>query len=278
MVNLLYSRSSKTKCLVALFMMCMSKHHAQNGISFYAGAGGNTVLSNYANAVELDNKGKGKVSTCFNFDTKLKFSRHFSVSLNYLWTKNHIKVEFDNVQVTYFDHYSQTGGTVGTLTYQDDLYLKGSYIGASLNYEVRFSKSNLIFSLGLNRAMFGSANNKIDRYYESVPANSSYSNVEQRQTSSLTGANFMAASAAARYSRMIYKDKIGIFAQAIFMYNFINYSSEFTHSSLGWEDRYKYTYGNGITEVNGYYTLSYHSANCTLGIFYNINFRKNEDR
>lgn len=279
MVTHIYLRSLRTRsALFAILLLCVSKYYTQNGISFYVGAGGNIPLSNYANAVELDNKGKGKLSNCFNFETKLKFSKHFSVSLNYLWTKNHIQARFDQVQVSYFDRYTQTGGQLGSLTYVDDLYLYGNYVGVNLNYEVPFSKNKLMFSLGVNRGLFNSSKNRIDRNYESVPANSSYSNVDSRQTSTLTGPNFMAANAKIRYDRMVYKNSIGLFAEIMFVYNVIDYSFEYTHSSLGWEDRYIYTYGNGRTEVNRYYTLSYHSLNGALGVFFNIDFKKNENR
>jgi hypothetical protein len=251
------------------------KGNAQKSITFYGGAGVNTVLPNYTNAVELKNKGKGILSNSFNFETKFKFSNHFSLSLNYLFMKNHIRARFDDVQVTYFNRYTQSGGKIGSLTFVDDLYLHGHYLGVNLNYEVPFSKNTIIFSLGLNRGLFDSKRNKIDRYYESVPGNSSYSNINARQTSNLTGPKFMAANASVRYSRNL-NEKFGLFAQAIFIYNIIEYSYEFTHSSLGWEDRYIYTYGNGVTAVNSYYTLSYHTLNVTFGIFYPINFRKNE--
>lgn len=279
MATHIYLRSLRTRsALFAILFLCSSEYYTQNGISFYVGAGGNLPLPNYANAVELDNKGKGKPSNAFNLETKLKFSKHFSLSLNYLRCKNHLQVRFDEIQVSYFHRQSQTGGYVGSLTYVDDLYLYGNYLGLNLNYETRFAKNNLIFSLGANRGLFSSDKNKIDRYYESVPSNSTFSNVEARQSSTLTGPNLIALNASIRYERMIYNDKFGVFAQVNFMYNFISYSYEFAHSSLGWDDSYSYTYGNGSTSVNRYYTLSYHSLNCTAGIFYNISFRKNESR
>lgn len=277
MANLIYLRSSRTKhCLLPAFLLCMFVASAQNGISFYAGIGANKVLSKYASSGDLKNNGNGKLSASFNFETKLKFSKHFSISLNYLWVKNHITSRFSDVKVTYFNRYTQTGGSVGNLTYADELYLYGNYIGASLNYEVPFSKNKLIFSLGLNRAFFDSRKNRVDRYYETVPPNSSYSNIDSRQSSSLTGTKFMAVNASIRYDRMIYKDRLGLFAQAIFMYNFIDYSFEFEHSTMGWEDRYIYDY-NGSSQINRYYRLKYNSLNFTLGIFCNINFKKNED-
>jgi hypothetical protein len=278
MVNLLCLRSLRTKCwLLAVFILLLSKYHAQKGISFYAGIGGNKVLSKYASAGDLKNKGVGRISSSFNLETKLKFSKHFSASINYLWAKNRITSRFNDVKVTYFNRYTQTGGTLGNLTYVDELYLYGNYIGLNLNYEVPFSKNNFIFSLGLDRALFSSAKNRVDRYYEKVPANSSYSNVEAHQSSSLTGPNFMAVNASLRYGRMIYRDKVGLFAQAIFMYNFIDYAFEYTHSTMGWDENYIYNF-SGSSQVNRYHRLKYHSLNFTLGLFYNINFRKNEDR
>ncbi len=278
MVSQLYLRLLKTKWqLTAFLLFYVSLCNAQNGISFYAGMGGNQVFSEYASVGDLKNKGTGRVSASFNAGTKLKFSKHLSISLNYLWIKNHITSRFNNVDVTYFNHYSQTGGRVGSLTFVDDLYLYGNCVGVGINYEVPFSKNNLVFSLGLNRALFGSAKNRIDRYYESIPANSTYSNIDLRQSSNLVGTKFWAVNASVRYDRMIHKDQIGVFAQAIFMYNFIDYSFEFSHAPLGWEDRYIYTYGNGSSEVNRYYRLKYHTLNFALGIFYNISFRKHED-
>ncbi len=278
MVSQIYLGLLRTKfSFLTMFLLCAAKYDAQNGISFYAGMGGNQVFAKYASVGDLRNKGTGKLSASFNFETKLKFSKHFSISLNYLWARNHIESRFNDVEVTYFNRYSQTGGRVGSLTYVDDLYLYGNYVGVSLNYEVPFTKNNLVLSLGLNRALFGSGQNRIDRYYESVPANSNYSNIDLHQNSGLTGTKFMAANASIRYSRMIYKDKIGLFAQTIFMYNFIDYSFEFSHAPMGWEDRYIYTYGNASTQLNRYYRLKYHSLNFTVGILYNISFRKHEN-
>lgn len=277
MATQIYLRSLRTRSAIfAILLLSALKYHAQNGVSFYLGTGGNVPFSRYANAVELDNKAKGKLSTSFNFETKLKFSKHFSVSLNYLWTKNHLQVRFDEIQVSYFHRQSQTGGYLGSLTYVDDLYLYGNNIGLSLNYNVAFSKNKLLFSLGLNRAFFNSSMNRIDRDYGIVPANTSYANIDKHQTSSLEGPKFWAPNAKIRYERLIRKNSIGLFAEVSFMYNIIDYSFEFEHSSLGWEDRYNYAYGNGGTSVNRYYTLSYHSLNCTLGVFFNINFKKNE--
>lgn len=246
---------------------------SQKNFRLHAGAGVNTVFSSKVNASDLKNEGKGGSSYVIDLDATLKFSRHFSFSLSYQRFKNDIAVRFEDVEVVSFNYQT----TVGRITFEDKLHLHANQIGLNFNYENSFQANNIILSVGVNRAYYNSRLNSIERYYESVPPNSSFSNIEQRQTSQLTGPQITALNASLMYERMIYKDRIGVSAKVNFIYNFISHSYEYTHADMGWENGYHYTFGVETISSMRYYRISYNTLNFTLGVFYKLNFSKHED-
>lgn len=263
---------------ISLFCVALFAHipngMAQRNFRIQVGGGVNQVFSNKANASDLKNEGQGRVAYTVDIDGTFTFSKHFGVSLSYMKFKNNLFVRFEDVEVVSFDYKS----TIGYITFDDNLYLYGNQIGINFNYENPFKKNNIVFSLGINRAYYNSKQNYVDRHYESVPANSSFSNIEARQSSPLSGPKITALNASLMYERLIYKDKFGLSAKVNFIYNFISSSYQYTHSDMDWENRYHYTFGTGTISSMRYYRLSYNTLNFTLGVFYKLNIGKHEDR
>lgn len=247
---------------------------AQKNVRLLAGAGLNQVFSSKANASDLKNEGKGESSFLIDVAGTLKFSKHISFSLSYQRLKNTLKIRFENVEVVSFNYQS----VVGNITFEDRLHLYANQLGLNLNFESPFDRNNIVLSLGINRAYYNSKQNYVDRHYESVPANSSFSNLERKQNSYLTGPQITALNASLMYERMLYKDRIGLAVKVDFIYNFISHSYEYTHADMGWENGYHYTFGVETISSMKYYRLSYNTLNFTMGFFYKLNFGKHENQ
>ena len=257
-------------CFFILFILM--KSFSQKNVRIHAGVGVNQIFSNKVYASDLENRGSGTPSYMFHLDGTLKFSKFLSISVGYMRIKNHINIRFQDMEVTSYNNQTN----IGSITFEDDIFLYGNQIGINLNYEKTFKRNNFVFSLGGNRTYYNSEMNYINRHYASVPSNSKFSNIDSRQTSKMIGPKVMALDADLMYERMFYKNNIGFFAKLKFIYNFIDYSFEYTHGKLGWEDRYHYTYGNATISNMDYYRLSYHTLIFSVGVFYNLNIKANE--
>ena len=268
------------------FFLHLFAAFSQKGISFYAGAGGTNAICRYANISSLRNRGQGLPSLVLDAGMKLKYSRRFSFTLKYMHLRSHIRTRFKDLDVTYFNHYSQTGGRIGSLTFTDDIFLYGNLCGLSLNHEVPVQKSTLIFTLGINKVFYDSYRNHIDRHYESLPP--ALSDLETRQSAPISGPNPLAISTAIGYENMLYRNKLGIYARLEFIYNFIDHSYEFIYSDgyphtrsgyeafMGLPESLTYRNATGNSGYMRYYNMVFHTLNFTAGIFYKINFKTKE--
>ncbi len=281
-----YTPSFRQGFLCIFFFLHLFAAFSQKGISFYAGAGGTNAICRYANISSLRNRGQGLPSLVLDAGMKLKYSRRFSFTLKYMHLRSHIRTRFKDLDVTYFNHYSQTGGRIGSLTFTDDIFLYGNLCGLSLNHEVPIQKSTLIFILGINKVFYDSYRNHIDRHYESLPP--ALSDLETRQSAPISGPNPLAISTAIGYENMLYRNKLGIYARLEFIYNFIEYSYEYrysdgnesfyrnAYSTMGLPESFTYTSATGNADYLRYYTIRFHTLNFTAGIFYKINFKTKE--
>lgn len=259
---------------------------SQKGISFYAGAGINETFCRRLEIVGLENHGSGRPSLTLDAGMKIKCSRHFSFALKYMYLSNHIRTRFKDLDVSYVNRYSSTRGQIGNLSFTDDIYLYGNLCGLSFNYEVPIQGSNLIFTLGANKLFYDSYRNHIDRHYESLPP--ALSGIETRQSASISGPNPLALSTAIGYEKMLYRNRLGVYARLEFIYNFINYSYEYrysdgnqsfyrsTYSTMGLPESFTYANATGSTGYLRYYNLLFHTLNVTAGIFYKLNFKSTE--
>lgn len=282
-----YTQSLRYNFLCIFLFLNLFAAFSQKGISFYGGVGVNHTISRYANLSSLRNKGQGLPSLVLDAGIKIKYSRRFSFALKYMHLSNHIRTRFKDLDVTYFNRYSQTGGRIGNLSFTDDIYLYGNLCGLSFNYELPIQGGHLIFTLGANKLFYDSNRNHIDRYYESLlPA---LSGIEVRQSASISGPNPLALSTAIGYEKMLYRNKLGVYARLEFMYNFIDYSYEYIYSdgspngsypnteyTMNLPESFTYTSKTGSTGYLRYYNLIFHSLNCTAGIFYKLNFKNKE--
>lgn len=281
-----YIKALRQGFLCAFLFLNWFNSFSQKGMSFYGGVGANQTISRYANLSSLRNKGQGLPSLVLDAGMKIKYSRRFSFTLKYMHLRSHIRNRFKDLDVTYFNRYSQTGGRIGNLTFTDDIYLYGNLCGLSLNHEAPVQKSKLIFSLGINKLFYDSYRNHIDRHYESLPP--ALSDLETRQSAPISGPNPLAISTAIGYENLFYRNKLGVYARLEFIYNFIDYSYEYiysdgnqsfyrnAYSTMGLPESFTYTGYTGSTDYMRYYTIRFHTLNFTTGVFYNINFKSKE--
>ncbi len=275
MVQAALIKSLKINFLCGFLCLNICSCFSQKSIRFYAGAGINETFCNKIAITGLRNSGTGIPSPTADLGAKLKFNKHFSLILQYAWIRNHIIDEYKDLKITYFNHYSQAGGTIGDVTFVDNIYLNGNIGGINFNYEKLLKQSNLVFSIGFNRAFYNTKLSYIKRHYESLPSTSNLSKLEPIQTSNLSGPNFTSINVAISYEKMC-SERLGFFAKLNFFYNFINTSYEYNYSNMGLTDNYIYSNGNQSTSVLRYYSISFHTLNFTMGIFCNLNIRPNE--
>ncbi len=281
-----YKPSFRQSFLCFFLFLNLLTAFSQKGISFYAGAGANQTYCKRLGITELKNSGSGLPSLALDAGMKIKCSRHFSFALKYMYLSNHIRTRFKDLDVTYFNRYSQTGGRIGSLSFTDDIYLYGNLCGLSFNYEVPIQGDHLIFTLGANKLFYNSNRNHIDRYYESLPP--ALSGIDVRQSANIRGPNPLALSTAIGYEKMLYRNRLGLYARLEFTYNFIDYSYEYlysdgnprtysnTYSTMGLPESFTYTSVTGSTGYLRYYRIMFHTLNFTAGIFYKLNFKNTE--
>lgn len=265
----------KTSIFVILLLLNISGF-SQKGISFYLGAGPNTTFSPTLRSDDIRGTSKGVLSITGNANVKLRFSRHFSMMLQYAAIKSHINVRMKDIEVYYFDRYAQIRQFIGYMNFSDDLYLNWHQVGLNFNYEIPFQKNNLVVGLGINQAFFNSYKNSIARHYETLPANSTISDMETRQTSNLDGQNVKSASLSITYERLIYSNRLGVFGRIEYYYNFYPYSADYKYSDMGLGGGYRYYDRRGASSDFSYYSFSFQTLNFTIGAFYKINFKSNE--
>lgn len=249
---------------------------SQKRLGFYIGAGPNTSFCQYLRSELIDGVSKGILSVTGNAAVKLKLSRHFSISAQYTRIRSRINVSMKDIEVYYFDRYTQQGKIIGYMSFKDELYLFGNQVGLNFNYEMPFEKNTLIVGLGINSAFYSSGQNKIIRNYESLPNNSAISDIDRRQSSELAGPNLISPGLSLTYERTIFSDRVGVFGRLEYNYNIEAYSFNYKCSNMGLVDGYEYRDKRGAVSAFKYYSFSFQTLNFTIGAFINLNFKANE--
>lgn len=263
-------------CLLILLSYNVSSQNTKN-ISFHGGLDYISTISKHVRVSDYSNSSIGKPQLSFEFGTKTKFSNHFSFLIEYLRMKNKIRSSFNDLGIYYFNHYSQTGGKVGEISFTDDIYLTANQWNLGFNYEFPFRKNNFIITIGASRVNYNINKNYITRQYTSLPPNSSFSDLEINQKSTLSGTKIVAANIQIKYERYFFKERIGFYSKLAFYYYFTNSNYEYTHSTMGLDDSYTYKNGNQSFSYNKYYTFSINTCVLSVGLFYKLNFRKPND-
>ncbi len=271
----LHTGSLRTSILSILLLVSFCGF-SQKRLGFYLGAGPNTTFCQYLRSEGIEGLSKGLPSVTANVAAKIKLSKHFSIAAQYARIRSRINVQMNDIEVYYFDRYTQQGKVIGYMDFSDDLYLYGNQAGLNFNYEIPFQKNNLIIGLGINRAFFSSGQNKVIRNYERLPDNSAISDIKRRQTSELAGPNITSADFSLSYERMFFGDRFGVFGRMDYIYNIKIYSFDYKYSGMGLVDGYDYRDSRGVTSSFSYYSFSFQTLNITIGAFYNINFKANE--
>lgn len=270
-----HTGSLKTSIFSILLLLTVCGF-SQKGISFFLGTGPNTTFCPTLSSNDIRGTSKGVLSITGIANVKLRCGKHFSMVLQYAAIKSHINVKMKDIEVYNFNRYTQQGKVIGYMDFSDDLYLSWHQVGLNFNYEMPFQKNTLVVGLGINQAFFNSYKNNIARHYETLPANSTISDMETRQTSSLDGPNVKSASLSLTYERLIYADRLGLFGRIEYYYNFMPYSVDYKYSGMGLPEGYRYSDRTGHTSSFRYYSFSFQTLNFTVGAFYNINFKSNE--
>lgn len=271
-----YTQSLRQSFLCFFLFLNLFAAFSQKGFSFHAGAGVNTTFCPTLRSDDIRGISKGVLSITGNANVKLRFSRHFSMILQYAAIKSHINVRMKDIEVYYFDRYAQIRQFIGYMNFSDDLYLNWHQVGLNFNYEIPFQKNTLVVGLGINQAFYNSYKNSIARHYETLPHNSAISDMETRQTSNLDGQNVKSASLSLTYERFIYSNRLGLFGRIEYYYNFYPYSADYKYSDMGLGGGYRYYDRRGASSDFSYYSFSFQTLNFTIGAFYKINFKSNE--
>ena len=264
--------------VVYSFLLTSYTIHSQNtkNITFYGGLDYISTFSNQVKVSDYSNSSKGGALLSFEIGSKIKFCKHFSFQLEYLRMKNKIHTSFNDLSIYNFNHYSQLSTNVGEISYTDNIYLTGNQWNLDFNYEFPFRKNNFIITIGASRVNYNINKNYITRQYTSLPPNSSFSDLEINQKSTLSGTKIVAANIQIKYERYFFKERIGFYSKLAFYYYFNSYF-EYTHSAMGLDDAYTYRNGNQSFSHNKYYILSLNTSILSVGLFYKINFRKPSD-
>lgn len=266
---------SKISLLLVMVMVNLPDCFSQRSFGFYGGAGINQTIPVRANAGDLKNYGEGKLSSVFDVLGKFRFNNHLSLSVQYMALQNRFGVAFDDIIVSN-SRQSLTGGPIGNISFRDEVYLYGNAGGVYFNYEKPFHKNNLTIGLGVMRVYYNSNRNYIVRNYDALPSTTKFSTIDQHQRSDLSGAKLTSLCLALSYERLLYKNKLGVFAKLAYIYNVSGNTFQYRHSGLGLYDNYSYAYKDRAVSTMRYYTLSFQTLSLTAGIFVNINFKSNE--